>query len=315
MSNDQCLNNSCVLVNLAGNRQCQRTGLPAGATCFEVQPYVSDESCASGLYCQRASLPFDEAPTQQSQIEGTCVAALGPGAQCIDSASCASGLCDFRECTCVPAPGGGCAAGSVLLGGACLTDRWCQSGSCAIAFADRATGAFRLPEGLGVCVAGDLPDGSWCFRLTGSADTADSDCASGICYRHGGARIDGECIPSNVITGPCYEDRQCIAERRCSIPVQPPSSGPPGLCVGDPLPGGHPCDENSDCMSGLCEPDEPRACADPVIGGGSCTVNSQCVLSGICWSDGLCGIPNRSACSLDTQCRSRSCIYGVCNAN
>jgi MYXO-CTERM domain-containing protein len=62
------------------------------------------------------------------------------------------------------------------------------------------------------------------------------------------------------------------------------------------------------CASGKCNA-ATKTCGE--VNETACAQASQCT-SNVCFSDGACGVPANNGCSTNEECRSGSCLGGLC---
>jgi hypothetical protein len=273
------------------------------------QPCGSGYHCAPGLYCKAKD------PRMHDQ-GGTCVPPEPDGGECLSAEQCASGFCRRPSGglgTCDPGGtvGAACAARADCrhplicnpqtmkceslrpLGGPCTADAQCANGRC-----DTAAGACGLADGATCRSASDCRSG-YCnesTRVCGSRKPVGEACTS-----------SGECETNDCRNRVCFErcgsDRPCPAGQFCDPRTQQCRS--PGA-------DGARCDDDDECQSGWCSPDD-RCAKKPQLGD-KCTRSSSCYPLGYCVG-GVCVKrkgPGASCDALDSCREPFLCRRGKC---
>ena len=308
--NEECRSNLC-----AADGKC---GAPNGAPCTDAGSCRSgacqaglcaascsqDSECGAAFWCDAATsrCAADGSNGQKPSDGFGGSVSCSRAAQCSTQACGADGLCglpdgdvcpsDVRMCRSQKCSAGKC-------GNACSTDSDCGAGS----YCDESNPANRK------CVLAE-PNGS----MTGPdgatkavpcvPSRAASQCASGVCNADGrcgdpdgaacasaatcrsGGCQSGVCISECAPKG-AVGDSQCGPGFYCTNPVAPAVSG---LCAVDAANGNQPTDGTTAVPC-----DRPGQCA-----------------SGVCFTDGRCGIPDASPCGSAAACRSNICLDGIC---
>jgi len=296
----QCASGKCVdgvCCNTACTEQCKACNTAsAKGTCTNVTtPVAPRPACGPSYAC----------------VAGACATSCtGDGAtECAASAYCAAGKCAPKK----------------PLGEVCATTAECSSGRCVdgVCCDSPCTEqclACDVPGKLGTCspVSLGVPHGTRpsCAPyacLDGKCATSCATlgaCATGYYCAAGtscvAARKDGEacatddvCTSKHCVDGYCCGsacDGQCVA---CDV------AGKLGTCTGvDGVPHG----KRASCA--------PYACSATTAGGGcvgACTKDSECDAASTC--DATKCVPRKDlgvACTASTQCKSGTCVDGVC---
>lgn len=248
-----------------GGDRC--VGTSAGNQCIRVQG--SSPSCAGGSPggCTRDS----DCAADQICSAGTCMArptgGAGLGEACTNDDACNSGLCLAGTCTqscdwlnpSGSCPGGfycdadastSCdvgycvrgGAGAGALGASCSADTDCATLVCDGGVCSQSCipdGAATCPAGY-ACQVGTLPCRGAC-RVSGAPGDGcevNEDCTSGICASRGDDRFCTEL---------CSDETPCPDRFTCT-PVGESTS----VCVPDFGGLGTPCEDNGECLSGIC---------------------------------------------------------------
>jgi len=207
------------------------------------------------------------ANTAHDQCTGLSQLDPGPrrnGAQCTESTQCASGAC-LVSLTDVP---------SSIYDGACVGCDWknpnCATGE-VCGFGDTFSPLFAMPT---ECVAAASKElGDYCITS--------EECASGGCFRIGGA---GRCST-------CYGTGTCPGSQTCAASWE----GGPFVCGAgqQAAASGAPCGADADCMSGHCNGTVRNECDDgrPCISPADCPFGSgdEALQSGACTTVGIQG--------------------------
>lgn len=213
-------------------------------------------------------------PRGQVCDAGACVTAPTP--PCTTDANCAAtDRCDLASGKCVTRnPGMG-------LGVACTSDAECTTGFCA----ETASGSI-CSQTCNALNTRSCPSGFYC------SGSAVNDCAVGICLPGtSGSGGYGSACASDVECASLY-----CAEGHCSTPCDPSGStscptgyvchpmarGACGAC-GRPRGNGEPCDDDSQCMGGVCFAPTVEAagyCTQSCAEGTACPAGYRCDSSG-----------------------------------
>lgn len=254
------------------------------------------------------------------------------GEACVTAMDCLDRLCESVDATnvcvrsCDPASGApacpeefhcaetGCGTGHCVRGAAgsradgeeCSDESQCVSRRCAMV-GETMRCARQCESAAGDCGEGLVCDGSSgcdeCLllddsslpRLLGVSCTMDEQCMSGDCTEDEGT-ANGFCTASCGEADPCPSDFRC-REARC-------------IAV-DPRELGEDCEVHEECASGECvDVDGALTCVGPCAG---CAGGFECVATSAgerCVRDGL---PLGADCTAATECRSGSCIGGLCS--
>jgi hypothetical protein len=290
-----------VLMPDAGARSCRvcQPPLAVGTACaYDGVP------CVTGAWCK-----YD--------VDGTsaCAAMGAAGDACQSPQECRSGFCNYPKGVCDDGgrTGDPCAAASDCRAGYCDAGGHCAEyqapgGSCA---ADGECSNGHCDPGTSRC---GLPDGATCSY-------ADSDCQSGNCDDTSHTCVpklpDGSPCTSSVecessycnystqtCTEHCYTDEECGAGRWCNW-----SSN---TCL-DQKADGSSCQDDNECLGGLCNFDEQ--CAPQPQVGDPCSGYGECPLEAFCGAGGTCQErkgPGDSCPSLDSCLAPFFCIDGRC---
>jgi hypothetical protein len=206
--------------------------------------------------------------------------------------------CD-RDLTCVAG-----AQKCLRVGGAACKSA--KAGECASSECATPLEVCTIPLGAG-CSPGDQarpcrtgtacdPTRRTCLATEGAPCAVDADCATDLCT----ASVCTVKPPPLRAGDPCMDT--CPAPLQCSATTK--------RCVEQP---GRPCNNNSQCATGLCE---QNVCSNPAL-------LRDCTQDGICSSDQQClevqaGIKRchwraGHPCSGNGECSSRWCNQGVCS--
>jgi len=248
------------------------------------------------------------------------------GEDCTMDNQCSSGVCDPTSGVCEPAntcgngrregsevcddgnttPNDGCEPTCLLsIGEPCNNDNQCDSDEC-----DTQGSGECVPNGTcgnnvlnagEICDDGNTTNGDGCdnnCRLSNGEDcTNDNQCSSGVCDP-----TSDVCEPANVCGNGQIEGSEVCDDGNTA-------NG--DACASDcKLPNGQPCDDDSDCSSGVCDPtsgvcEEANRC-----GNGRLEANEGCDDGNVANNDGcstFCLIEDGEPCDEDDDCASGTC--------
>jgi hypothetical protein len=276
-------------------------GYPLPGTVEEGGECYSDSHCVEGLYCDRPE------STDADYCE-VCMALPSVGEPCRDH-SCGTGAwCDYNQdpymCVALIEDGQPCGDNHQ-----CVSLR-CYEGFCLDPYPDGQPCTDHRQ-----CASGNCYEGS-CFTRgeEGAACTDDAMCFTNRCYQD-------VCITIHQVGEPCEDHLQCRESCYQGFCIDDKENGEPcdedvnckydsvcyeGICIHySQHPTGAPCENDYDCASHLCL---DLVCTDRVEPGDPCTRDEVCTeSSGICHTDGLCGLPNGEVCWGNSMCRSGRC--------
>jgi hypothetical protein len=280
---------------------CTNPNASDGITCETGNRCTADTCDGQGACVQGPDVvtPTCPAPTQ-CQVSVGCNPATGEcdhvvnrnsgfscgaGPSCVDGTQHAQDACDGSG-ACVPGADTGCGlfvCGTTSCRTTCGTDIDC-------------VGAAHCDDG--VCL-GDRANGAVCDEA--------SDCQSGFCNSVSAFCCSQNCAAGADCTGagftcgvpPCGTVGQaCCAGEVCAGAAH--CDG--GNCVAN-LANGQPCDEPSDCQSGICNATSGICC------GQSCGAGVACVGAGTTCDDPTCGGSGQACCA------GNACDSGACSRN
>lgn len=286
-----------------GARSCRvcQPPLAVGAPCsYDGVP------CATGTYCK-----------YESEAVSACTAMGAAGAPCQSPQECLSSFCNYGQ-----GSEGVCDDGG-RTGDPCAVETDCRAGYCSASgqcAEHRAPGAECAADE--ECANGHCdPSNGRCGLLDGAACSySDSDCQSGNCddtSRTCAPRLpngspcesSNECesnycnYSTDTCTEHCYTDEECGEGRYCDW-----SSN---VCLDQKADGGY-CEDDNECLGGLCTFDEKCGQAPQV--GDPCSGYGECPPEAFC-SNGTCQErkgPGASCPSLDSCLAPFFCIAGRC---
>jgi len=275
---------------------------------------------AEGEECAARQLPCGDDLVCRGDVDETyrCLPLLADGETCSASDHCLSEFCNYNTMTCDPGgnegdpclqPGdcrmGYCDASSGLCtafresGETCTDDAQCANGNC-----HDETGVCGLPDGEACssysdyeCASGYCDDAtSTCAprKPNGESCESDTECQSGYCDYWGGQRCSEH----------CYTDEECLEGQYCSWDTE--------TCL-DKKPDGSTCDDDEECLSGLCDYMTDSCGPKPGIGD-PCSSSYACYPEGYC-SGGVCTArkgPDQACDSLDACLEPFFCMEGRC---
>jgi hypothetical protein len=152
-------------------------------------------------------------------------------------------------------------------------------------------------------------DGS-CCRPTNETCYADADCCADDVCRPNPHGLGLRCLPPGDVGAACVEQTDCADGLTCDAAS--------GLCL---VATGLPCDQDSDCVSGSCDP-YTGLCAGDCLASGSCSGGRVCLSNGSCAHPCPGGGVDCESCSLvrcigtsDGNVCSADNTFGSCSTN
>jgi len=276
--------------------------------------------CADGFCCNTACGGACDtcAKLKGASIDGTCTV-LAKSAKAAGEPSCSPFLCGgAATCPTTCAADADCASGSY-----CAKDGTCKTkkvlgAACAIA-TDCPTG------GCSPCDTGFCVDGVCCDSLcTGTCNACKASLkATGLDDGKCGSAADGvdphnDCADARTVTPTsCKSDGACNGSGACRVYAKGTKCGATAITCTDNKASGEQCNglgdcekdaAPSDCFPGLCT--TSGGCTKKCASDGECaTTGAFCdTAKGECVKARLPG----EACTVGTQCASKSCVDGVC---
>ena len=164
----------------------------------------------------------------------------------------------------------------------------------------------------------------YCSTKAGAADlgtcgkcTKDADCLTALGGKdpsHAGVTCD---VPSGACTTGCFDDIDCAPTNGwCDGATKPTISGKckPKLANGVAVPAsrGGQCNQTTGtnfCEAGQCDVDDDKC---GLVNKFACTLSTQC-RGGVCEA-GFCGRTDGGACTKNEQCKGNECTAGKCQA-
>jgi len=233
-----------------------------------------------------------------------CFAVFSPGSQCNEPLPCGENHCIEGVCRVRYDNGHSC---TVAKASFCLSEFCCEG--CGNTCQD-----YPLDPGFNCSVGLEYNDcaSNWCSSEEGDDDMdavclaliedgeacdEDAHCVSEYCS----AVQDDICVTQYNVTGPCYEDDDCLGSLTCCWEC--------GFeCQPYPRPFGVGCVKDADCQTDFCSSTN-YVCEEALEDGETCTQDEHCV-SGYCSPDrDVCYTPldDEESCSYDSDCTSEFC--------
>ncbi len=260
---------------------CEISLLTDPANCGSCDNDCGAEPCNAG-WCGSACGDADE--------DGFDDAACG-GTDCDDGRPevnpDATEVCDGRDDDCdgqtdeEPEAGASCADGD-----ACTQDV-CQAGACQNPPAADGT---ACDDGLG-CTSDDACSGGACQGTPLDCSGLDGPCAVGVC-NEATLQCEAQALSDGTL---CSNGLFCVVNERCAA----------GACIG-----GEPRDcsaAGGGCRDGACDEAQDQCVGDPLPGGTPCNDGLFCTVNDACDGLGECSGTARDCSGLDSQCAQGTC--------
>jgi hypothetical protein len=274
--------------------QCTPVTAPQGCLSGVCDPLTNRCGVANGQPCAGSG----ECQSGFCEADGLC--GLQNGEVCDTSTHCRSQLCGIDGrcgmpnggvCQATPQCRSTCAADDLcgaVNGAPCTDGSQCRAGVCGADAHCGAPGGSACQNSQscrsGACVAGTCVAGC----------QTDADCSMGQTWCDGVAH---QCLPVAIDGGACERGAGCMSGL----------CGSAGICI-TPTSGGT-CAADAECGMGYACETTSRACVPQAVNGAPCDRSASC-LSGVCYADGACGLPDSAPCSSAASCRAGACGQG-----